>query len=464
MKKIIPLKLFIICLAGIVLFSCKKWIDPDFNINPNQPSEVTMSTLLPSIEAHMAYVLAGGNTMIGYQAIWLQQLDGVARESLMHSNYIMLPTSAALAFDLTYTQAMMDAKVLIDLATEQNSPHNKGVAKICLAICLGQLTDVFNDIPWSEAFQGIANPTPAYDSQESVYEEIQRLLDEGIDHLSEPNEPVGIDGDYFYDGDAAHWLKAAHALKARYYLHLSKRKGNQAYQDAMHEIDLAFTSNMDDMQFNFGSGYTESNPLYQFMRDRDDVRMGAYFVEMLKVNNDPRLTIYAYPDDQGKYTGSVPGSGNTAASRPGPAVADAESPTYIITYVELLFMKAEIIYQIGNDENQIRELLLLAAAESLDKLSVYDEAWLTAYSSAIVNLQGSELLEELLTQKYIATFYQPEAYHSWRRTGFPVIPPNPNGAEDEIPRRFPYTSFEMAFNGENVPQGVTITDRVWWDE
>ena len=69
-----------------------------------------------------------------------------------------------------------------------------------------------------------------------------------------------------------------------------------------------------------------------------------------------------------------------------------------------------------------------------------------------------------MTQKYIATFYQPEAYHSWRRTGFPVIPPNPLGAEDEIPRRFPYTSLEMTYNNENVPKGVTITDRVWWDE
>ncbi len=464
MKKNILSRFWLIILAGVFFYGCEKWIDPDINVNPNQPPEVTMGTLLPSIEAHLAYVLAGGKTIISYQAMWLQQLDGIARQSLTHTNYILLPNSVALLFDLTYTEAMMDAVILIDLAEEQNSPHNTGVAKICLAICLGQMTDVFNDIPWSEALQGIANPTPAYDSQEFIYDEIHRLLSEGIEHLSEINDPIGIDGDYFYKGDPALWLKAAHALKARYYLHLTKRKGNQACQNALNELNLAFTSNMDDMQFNFGSGNSESNPLYQFMRDWDDVRMGDYFMELLKEYNDPRITVYAFPDDNGEYIGSVPGSGNAAASRPGSAVADAESPTYLITYVELLFMKAEIIYQTGNNKNQVKEILIQAVTESLNKLSVYNESWLIEYASSIEDLQGNDLFEELMTQKYIATFYQPEAYHSWRRTGFPVIPLNPNGAEDEIPRRFPYSGSEMSFNMENVPQGVTITDRVWWDE
>ncbi len=456
--------LLIILLAVQVFFSCKKWIDPDINIDPNQPSEVTMGTLLPAIEAQLASVIAGGNDVIGYPAIWMQQLDGVARESLTYSNYILLPTSVGWFFDGAYSDPMMDASVLIDLADENNSPHNIGVAKICQAICLGQLTDVFNDIPWSEALQGILNPTPAYDSQEFIYEEIQRLLDEAITNLSETNEPIGIDGDYFYKGDPSLWIKAAHALKARYYLHLSKRKGNQAYQNALSELDLAFTSNMDDMQFNYGSEASESNPLYRFVNDWDDIRMGDYFINMLKDYDDPRLSVYAYPDDNGEYTGSAPGSGNTAASRPGSAVANAESPTFLITYVEQLFMKAEIIYQISNDENQVKDVLIQAVTESLDKFSVYNESWLIAYTSSIEDLQGNDLFEELMTQKYIATFYQPEVYHSWRRTGYPVIPPNPLGAEAEIPRRFPYSGYELVFNKENVPQGVTITDRVWWDE
>ena len=76
MKTNILSKLRLIILSGVIFYSCEKWIDPDLNIDPNQASEVSMNTLLPSIEGHLAYVLAGGNTIIGYQAIWLQQLDG----------------------------------------------------------------------------------------------------------------------------------------------------------------------------------------------------------------------------------------------------------------------------------------------------------------------------------------------------------------------------------------------------
>lgn len=464
MTKNVFYKFLSVIIAGLTLLSCEKWIDPDININPNAPSEVTMGTLLPSIEAQMAYAMCGGSDMIGIQSVWLQQLDGIAREFMALTNYFTDPESVNAVFDQAYSVAMMDAVTLIDLANKKSSPHNKGVAKICLAVCLAQLTDVFGDIPWSESLKGVEIPRPAYDQQESVYEEIFRLLEEAIHDLSETDEPIGIDGDYFYYGDVSLWLKAAHSLKARYSIHMTKRKGSQAYQDALNELNMAFTSNDDDMQFNYGPGESESSPLYQFMRDRDDVRMGAYFIEMLKSYNDPRLPVFAFTDVNGEYTGSEPGSGNTEASSPGPAMADAESPTLIMTYVECLFMKAEIIYQTDNDENLVREILIDAVTESLSKFGVYDEPWLSEYTASVENLTGMNLFEEVMTQKYIATFYQPEVYHSWRRTGYPVIPPNPLGVEDEIPRRFPYTSWEQIYNKDNVPKGVEITDRVWWDE
>jgi len=464
MKKIYLIKISLIIFAVLFLLSCEKWIDPDINIDPDQASEVTMATILPSVEAYVAYSICGGSDIVGFQSVWLQQLDGVAGDFIAFSNYLIDPSSVAHLFEIAYSGGMMNAKVLMDLASEKNSPHNLGVAKICMAIFLGQLTDVFGDIPWSEALQGIEYPRPAYDSQEFIYEEIQRLLSEAVDHLSETNEPIGIDGDFFYNGDAILWLKAAHSLKARYHLHLTKRKGDQAFQDALTELDSAFTSSFDDMQFDYGPGDSESNPLYQFVRDMDEMRMGAFFIDMLKEYNDPRLEIYSERNDSFVHIGSEPGTGNTEASRPGPAVANAESPTFVMTFVECLFMKAEIIYKIDNDENKVRELLIQAVTESLNKFDVYDQSWMTSYSTQVEGLLGNDLFEELMTQKYIALFYQPEVYHSWRRTGFPAIPPNPLGAEDEIPRRFPYTDIELFFNKENVPPGVTITDRLWWDE
>ena len=62
--------------------SCEKWIDPDININPNEPADVTMEALLPFIEADVAFRMAGGPDIISVQGIWLQQLDGIDLQSL----------------------------------------------------------------------------------------------------------------------------------------------------------------------------------------------------------------------------------------------------------------------------------------------------------------------------------------------------------------------------------------------
>jgi hypothetical protein len=259
------------------------------------------------------------------------------------------------------------------------------------------------------------------------------------------------------------WLKAAHALKARYHLHLSKRIGDQAYVKALEEIPLAFSGNEDDLQFNYGQGETESNPLYQFVQERDNVRMGAFFVELVKASGDPRLAVFAAPDENGNFSGSAPGQAEVSASRPGPAFAAPDAPTYIITYVEMLFTKAEAMLKTGLPEPEVRPILLEAVSASLSKFGVYDQAWLASYSQQIELLTGDALFEEIMTQKYIATFYQPEAYHSWRRTGYPVLLPNPGGQTSGIPRRFVYPITEQVYN-QNTPSGYTIMDPVWWDE
>jgi hypothetical protein len=421
-----------------------------------------MELLLPYIEADVAFRMCGSPEIIATQSIWLQQLDGIDRQQLAISNYILNPTDLAYAFGDAYAEIMMDTKILKEKAMEQGSPHNIAVADIMTAITLGQLTDAWNMIPWSEALLGNENTQPSYDSQESIYTVIQQLLDEAITYLS-AEDPYGIKGDYYYNGDPAQWLKAAYALKARYYLHLSKRWGNASYEQALSVIDMAFSGNGDDLQFNYGTGESESNPLYQFMIQKDNVRMGGYFIDMLIEREDPRLEVFAYPDETGDYVGSFPGQTNVAASTPGEAVSDPDSPTLLITYVELLFIKAEALYKTGSAADEVRTALLDAVSASLDKFGLSEEGWLDDLQAYVASLEGEALFEEIMIQKYIATFYQPEAFHSWRRTGYPIIPPNPAGQTSEIPRRFPYPITEMVWN-PNIPTGVKITDRVWWDE
>jgi hypothetical protein len=150
------------------------------------------------------------------------------------------------------------------------------------------------------------------------------------------------------------------------------------------------------------------------------------------------------------------------ASAPGPAVAAPDAPAYLITYAELLFIKAEGMLKTVLAESIVHVALQDAVTASLEKYGVKDEDWLSSYTNKIGEMTGEDLYREIMTQKYIATFYQPETYHSWRRTGYPVIQPNPIGQTAEVPRRFPYPISEFYYN-PNVPKGVSITDHVWWD-
>ena len=457
-RNIILLIFTLIAFAG-----CEKWIDPDINIDPDKPADVTMGTILPALEANTAFRVAGGNEILRTQAMWMQQLDGIARQSMAETNYTLKPSSIFWFWDDCYAEMLMDAKMLKEKSNNEGSPHNHGLANIISAFILGQMTDVWNDIPWLEALQGQNNLHPKFDSQESIYEEIQSLLSEAIVDLQNQDDPVGLIGDYIYDGDTEKWIKAAHALKARYAIHLTKRNGNQAYLDALDELAISFSDNSEDMQFNYGTALSESNPLYQFVTQRGDVRMGAFLINLLKSYDDPRITVFALPDGTGEYTGSEPGSGNDQASIPGDAVAAPDAPSYFITYVELLFIKAEALFKTGQNANDVKETLLLAVSASLDKTGVMDEIWFSGYTGLVNSLSGDELFKEIMTQKYIATFYQPEAYHSWRRTGIPELTPNPNGATAQIPRRFPYPATEQLYN-QHTPTGIKITDPVWWDE
>ena len=68
-------------------------------------------------------------------------------------------------------------------------------------------------------------------------------------------------------------------------------------------------------------------------------------------------------------------------------------------------------------------------------------------------------MTEIMTQKYIAMFTDPEVYNDWRRTGIPSLTPNTGSA---VPTRFAYPDNEIRYN-PNAPLGVTQFDKVWWD-
>jgi len=458
------LKIGLMFLLILFLSSCEKWIDPDINIDPDAPADVPMNLLMPAIQQSMGYNLLGNNT-VRTNNIWMQHFDGVERQSFTEARYQLTPADVNNLWNSIYTEMLMNILIFIDKAenTEgKESPYNAGAGKVLLATTLGITTDLFGDLPYSDAFKGTENVLqPVFDTQEQIYTSLFSLLDAAIADLSKPaaDNKVAIDGDVIYGNNKGLYLKAAYALKARHKLQLSKKNGNAAYTDAIAAAANAFTSIGDDMEVPFDSD--RKNPIFQFMEQRTDIRMCATLIDMLQATNDPRLPYYAAQDGDGNYTGSEPGSEDASASYPGSFNASDDSPVILISYMEVKFIEAEANFQLVNTADALAAYKEAVAASVLKVTGAANDTWLDAN---INNETGGTLtLEKIMLQKYIALYSQNQPYFDWRRTSFPVLNLAAGAKTSEIPRRFPYSQNEIDYNPDNVPS-VVITDRVWWDQ
>lgn len=439
------LYILLICLA---VSACEL---EEININPNDPEDVPMSTLLPPAQSRIADIMAEDAAVIS--GIFVQYFLG--RDALVQpiekyvvdNNFFMNPVWGDF-----YVTAMPTLDIIIDKADSEGSPHYGGVAKVLMAYCLGTASSLWGDMPYTEAFRYESNLSPTFDSQESIYSSIQHLLDEAIIDL-QSNESVFSPGtdDVIYNGDLDRWISLARMLKARYLMHLVKRDESVAAEALVH-LEQAFDSSEDDFEFVYNT--SQFNPWYQYQLSTPYIRIDAQFLD--KIDDDPREA-YMVKSSFGEK--SI-----------GPYYASQESPLILASYFEQEFLRAEALIRTGR--NGAQEALENAIRSHMEKVSGGDitSDEVEAYITANAQLGGSREadLRTILNQKHIAMFLQIEAWTDYRRTGFPDLDANANGDNPQnpggsIPRRFPYPINEELFN-INVPSpSPSLQQRFWWD-
>jgi hypothetical protein len=455
--KLILRNLVLVFTLTLMNTSCSDWIDHDLNVDPDSPANVPMSLLLPSVEQAMGYHLVGNNT-VGTNNIWMQQFDGTDRQKYTEARYQLAPADVNNVWNSIYAEIFTNLHVIIEKGSEvgAESPHFVGVAQVLEATTLGIATDLFGDMPYTEAIKGSENLKPKYDTQEVIYSNIFSLLDNAVINLEKTINTLAVKGDPIYKGDLAKWKKAAYSIKARHALQLSKINGTKAYTDALAAVAKGFASNSDDFLVPWEAA--NKNPINQFMTQRTDIRIGSTLVNMLKATNDPRLEFYAEKDASGNYTGSDPGSQNGNASKLGTYNASETSKSILMTYSELKFIEAEA--QLGLGETALAQAAYEAAvaASVLRVTGAVNTTWLDA------NINGVPVtLENIMKQKYIAGYSTNQPYADYRRTGYPVLSLAKDAVLSSIPTRFPYAQDELDYNTANVPS-ATISDKVWWNK
>jgi hypothetical protein len=124
-----------------------------------------------------------------------------------------------------------------------------------------------------------------------------------------------------------------------------------------------------------------------------------------------------------------------------------------------------VIAETSTDAVEQHTAYLNGIRASFEELSL-GNAEFNAYvaQSEIDPGSGNLTMDQIMTQKYIAMFVQPEAFSDWRRTAIPNISPPSNANSDVVARRWFYPENEYLFNS-NAParDDDLIFNRVDWD-
>jgi starch-binding outer membrane protein, SusD/RagB family len=400
---------------------------PRLNENPNLPSKATADQQFTGFQAFAFYTMTGDlNRLI---SLWMQQMAGTGRQWAGYDQYVV--TENDFTFGSFYTQGG-----LVDIRGVQSKVASDklylGVAQTWEALIMDLASDVWGDIPYSEAVKDVLQPK--LDKQVDVHNALLALLDQAITNLNAGGTGPG-GADLVYGGNKTQWLQAAHTLKARVYMHLAEVDPTN-YAKALTETNSGISSSANDFTTYQSTTTGEANHWYQFRIQRGtDISAGKFLVDLMKARNDPRLTDFFSPgsDAAGVILGAQPGEefdGTEAWLSGVRGAPDFRQP--ILTFAENQLIRAEAQYRTS------------AQAAALATLNAYRTS---VGLGAKAGLTGSALLQAIMEEKYVALFQNTEVWNDYRRTCYPNLTP---AAGNFIPGRLVYGTDERRANS-NIP-------------
>ncbi|GAA4821473.1 SusD/RagB family nutrient-binding outer membrane lipoprotein [Algivirga pacifica] len=470
--------------AAVSISSCDHF--EELNVNPNKASEVSTAGLLAQSQANIVYNVFGELGQLGAQ--YTQQLSQIEYPEKSHYD-----DAGSSGYSSIYTGGLADAQEIINIVDAERTmdaarkygdiENQKAVAMILKAWAFHNATDVWGDLPYSEALKGDEGILlPKFDTQEEIYAGLQADLDEAIALINEtPNVAIPADYDLIMGGDMTMWKKFAKSLKLRIAMRLSDV--DEAAAKAVIN-DAAFSGVLeagDVISFEHLSTNNEANPLYidnVVNTGADNFAISDVIVDKMLMMNDPRLAVYAAPtvNDASVYAGFPYGKDRTFItglssddySMVSEAFGGQTAPSIIMTGAEVLFIKAEAA-QRGYISGSAAAYYEEAVSASLSENGV-DKADADAYL-ATVPYDASDWKMVLGTQKWLALFNQGiQAWSEFRRLDAPMLSPAEASSISQIPTRRAYSSGPYSSNAENVEAaaarlqgGDDFTSRVWWD-
>lgn len=491
--------------ATLLTMGCQKTLD--INDNPNAPTESNMqpSVMLAKAEHSMASQMATAYPQIArWIGYWTR--SGSYGPSAEEETY-NITNNFGSAIWAGWYNVLYDLHVIEQKAKERNEKVYEAIARILKTVGFMHLVDLYNNIPYSQAFDVVHKSSPAYDKAEDIYTDLFKQLDEAVALLQEglPGDSPNINqSDVIFHGSTEDWLKFANTQRLRLLIHLSQvnnvdvaaqiakitaegflgseetayvqpgyvmdNNKQNPFWDAFHRL---YTGDIAD-NYNRANNFS-----LNLMRNAGDIRYQSFFRPAVTPIGGNTYFGYDYgfidpdPDNPKAANSSMVNGPGLAAS---PSAAQ-----WFLTSTESMFLQAEAIQRgwIAGDaktayQNAVKESFIwlraggsVAAATTAannylasgEPLVDWDKATTPAAKLALIG-----------TQKYIALLGIdiPEAYADYRRLGVPNIPLSlaPNHGPN-IPVRLRYPQSEYNYNADNVSKQNNpnpFSANIFWDK
>ncbi|MFT5753206.1 MAG: hypothetical protein ACI924_000414 [Flavobacterium sp.] len=501
MKKIKILALF----AFLGIISCDNYLD--INDTPNNPltSQVTPDLALAAAQTGSYARVTTSMNFLGnlFMNNWGYDVNSFAVTNPAEFSYAIDNNFYQTIWNTTFTNTANLSNII---NTEfPNYENHVAIAKICKTYYFQYLVDLYGDIPYSEAHQGVANITPSYDNAKAVYRDLYVQLDEAIALIDNSPAANSVGGeDAVFGGDMARWKQFANTMKLRLLLRQSDLAIAGTDSETTTYVADKFATlagaSFLDVDATLNPGYSDAradtqNPFYGTMYNLDGTV--TVFFRQYKASERNAINLNSTSDPRrsrlfslvgGSVVGVKQGDNSVVNGGTAPAVLSSfgngvlvgsSQDAYMLSLAESLLLQTEAIHK-GYLTGNAQTLFDGAILASCNQLGVVGTTAVPdpvgVYTGSVNGTPGkgygvgtsAEKMEAIMYQKNIAlqgTSQSLETFIEYTRAGLidsvpgSILP----ATQANRPRRLLYPTSEYTGNSANVPaQGNVFTTGSFW--
>lgn len=356
-------------LIGLLLGGCSFTDFGSLNEDPNNPTKVEPDFLFAtSIKESMNLYGGDMNRVIFFN--YTQQYSGF-QGSWQRFNYSDSENNAY--WKATYVSCMQPVNKIAETYGDNPTYKNRAlIARIWKAYLISQTTAFYGPVPATYALTG--TPRIAYDSEETIYQYLFSELKHCAESLDVDGDKYTAKYDFIYGGDIVKWKKFANTLRLRLALRIKLADENLAKevaQEVLSDEDNTICHEDESATSHWGTTSLTWSPLYERVVNKAEANKATTpvlcetMVYHTKPYNDPRLTVYGQPAQEGPHKGEYFGQNISYGGSPegfpveqnphqgldqqdyspiGSLFLKPDAEWVFLSYAETAFLKAEAAY------------------------------------------------------------------------------------------------------------------------